>query len=74
MSTNQDLLEGSHFTRETIPDQPSYDTDEIQELDDAHENALEAATDASKDYLEHLLICELGSLRYGTALNLEAGQ
>jgi len=74
MSTNQDALEGSQFTRETIPDQPTYDTDETQALDDALENALEAATEAGNDYLEHLLICELGSLRYGTALNLEGSQ
>jgi len=74
MSTHQNTLENPHFTRETIPDQPTYDTDENQALEDALENALEAATDAGNDYLEHLLICELGSLRYGAALNLGVDQ
>lgn len=53
-----------------LPDDRSYDDQEISELDSALEDALEAAEDADHEYLSHLLECELASLYYEQKLGV----
>lgn len=65
---------GSTDVRESIdrelPDDRNYSDEEIAELDEALENALEAAEAAEHDYLSHLLECELASLYYEQKLGV----
>lgn len=53
-----------------IPSDREYADEEIAELDDALEQALEAAEAADHEYLSHLLECELASLYYEQKLGV----
>ena len=56
--------ESTHsLTREDVPEKPGYEREIDENIDSALEDALKTVSVADEEYLEHLLACELGSLR-----------